>query len=276
MVYLQSNLEFVGIQSIVIYKMFGYVYKTTNLINGKIYVGLKRSSVFMPTYLGSGGCKVHGKQSGLLAAIEKYGRKNFKVEIIEWCETNEQLCEREWYWKQKLNVFDPNIGYNIYKGKEGPGLSEQQRRRWENPDKYKEIYLKRTQRLKEKYNGSCISEETREKIRQNSKNIVRKPCSEETKRKISISNKGKARVGRSLTEEQKRHLSEVRKGKPNYKRRGIKYTEEQKKHVSEGRRGQRWWSKGNETKLCKECPGEGWVIGRFNQRGRIPWNKKIK
>lgn len=254
---------------------YGYIYKTTNLITKKIYVGLKRSNVFIPTYLGSGGCKINGKQSGLLGAIEKYGKENFTVELIEWCETEEELCDREWFWKNELNVFDPNVGYNIYKGKEGYGIVEQQRRRWEDPNHYKDMYKRRTERLKEKYGGSCISNETREKLSENSKKI-KHPCSEETKRKISQANKGKTRAGHKLTEEQKRHLSEINKGKPKYKKRGQKYTEEQKEHIRLGRKGQRWWSKGNETTLSRECPGEGWVRGRNNQKGRIPWNKKNK
>lgn len=64
------------------------------------------------------------------------------------------------------------------------------------------MYKRRTERLKEKYGGSCISNETREKLSENSKKI-KHPCSEETKRKISQANKGKTRVGHKLTEEQK-------------------------------------------------------------------------
>ena len=70
--------------------MYGYIYKTTNLINGKIYVGQKMSTVFLKEeYLGSG--------RYLNNAINKYGRENFKVELIEWCENSEILNEREKY-----------------------------------------------------------------------------------------------------------------------------------------------------------------------------------
>ena len=35
--------------------MYGYIYKTTNLVNGKIYIGQKKSDVFLgDKYLGSG------------------------------------------------------------------------------------------------------------------------------------------------------------------------------------------------------------------------------
>lgn len=242
---------------------FGYIYKTTNLINNKIYVGLKRNSKFIPSYLGSGGCKKKGKESGLLGAIKKYGKENFKVEILEWCYDNKTLCEKEWYWKSKLNVFDPKIGYNIYKGVEGYGLTKQQLLHWENPDRYKEIYKKRTERLKQKYGGSCISEETRAKIRENSRKI-KHPCSETTKQKISQANKGKVawNKGKSMSKEQREYLSKYFTGRPNYKKRGKKYTEEQRKHVSLGRKGQRNWTNGIICKISRVCPGPDWYIGK--------------
>jgi UDP-N-acetylmuramoylalanine-D-glutamate ligase len=34
--------------------MYGYVYLTTNIITGNVYVGKKTSSTYVPTYLGSG------------------------------------------------------------------------------------------------------------------------------------------------------------------------------------------------------------------------------
>ena len=51
-----------------------YIYKTTNLINGKIYIG-QSIRKFSKSYLGSG--------VKILNAIKKYGKENFKVEILE-------------------------------------------------------------------------------------------------------------------------------------------------------------------------------------------------
>lgn len=83
------------------------IYKTTNLINGKIYVG--KDEYNNPRYLGSG--------TLLCKAFAKYGRINFKKEILEYCvESNH--CDKEIYWISKLNCFSPN-GYNILNGSFG-------------------------------------------------------------------------------------------------------------------------------------------------------------
>ena len=89
--------------------MIGYIYKTTNLINNKIYVGQKKSNVFLhEEYLGSG--------SVLKQAIKKYGKANFKVEMLDTAESLEELGEKERYWIIYLNAEDVNIGYNRTKG----------------------------------------------------------------------------------------------------------------------------------------------------------------
>lgn len=67
--------------------MFYTVYKTTNLVNGKIYVGLHVTKDLDDDYLGS------GKQ--IQAAIKKYGRANFKREYIKICETPEEMYNLE-------------------------------------------------------------------------------------------------------------------------------------------------------------------------------------
>ena len=77
------------------------IYKTINLINNKFYIG--KSEKYDPNYLGSG--------TILNYAIKKYGRENFKKEIIEECFTRKKLNEREIYWIDKLNP-----PYNIAKG----------------------------------------------------------------------------------------------------------------------------------------------------------------
>lgn len=85
------------------------IYKTTNTINGKIYVGKDCSN--NSKYLGSG--------SILKSAIKKYGKENFIKEILEECTSPEYLKEREIYWISKLNSRDPLIGYNISPGGDG-------------------------------------------------------------------------------------------------------------------------------------------------------------
>lgn len=48
-------------------------------------------------------------------AIQKYGRENFTVEVLEECATREQLSEREIFWIAALNTKEPN-GYNRTNG----------------------------------------------------------------------------------------------------------------------------------------------------------------
>jgi len=67
--------------------MFYTVYKTTNLVNGKIYVGLHVTEDLNDDYLGS------GKQ--IQAAVEKYGSDNFKKEYIKICNTPEEMYNLE-------------------------------------------------------------------------------------------------------------------------------------------------------------------------------------
>ncbi len=96
--------------------MYGYVYKTTNLLNDKIYVGQKKSDVFLhEEYLGSG--KI------LQAALLKYGRENFTVELLEECSTPEELNKREIYWIDKLDSTNSSIGYNISPGGTGGNVT---------------------------------------------------------------------------------------------------------------------------------------------------------
>jgi len=86
------------------------IYITTNLINFKIYVGFYNGN--NPKYLGSGDL--------LLKAIKKYGRNNFRKEILEefdlddWSFGNYKDRERYWIWF--YNSQNINIGYNLTEG----------------------------------------------------------------------------------------------------------------------------------------------------------------
>jgi group I intron endonuclease len=86
------------------------IYKTTNLVNGKFYIG--QDSNNDPNYLGS----------GLLInkAIKKYGKNNFLKEVLENCNSKEELDEKEKFWISNLSA--TTIGYNISFGGTGGDL----------------------------------------------------------------------------------------------------------------------------------------------------------
>lgn len=96
---------------IVEFKPFGYIYKITNKLNNKIYIGKREKPYFDKNYWGSG--------KYLINAYKKYGKENFIREIICWCPTKEILWEKEKYYIKKYNTQDKNIGYNIGRGGEG-------------------------------------------------------------------------------------------------------------------------------------------------------------
>lgn len=85
------------------------IYKITNLVNGKMYVGQSR---FIEKRWSKHRSEANnGNKLPLYSAIRKYGIENFKFEIIEECSVND-LNEREAYYMYNLNTFQPN-GYNI-------------------------------------------------------------------------------------------------------------------------------------------------------------------
>lgn len=88
-----------------------YIYKTTCLSNNKIYIGQrfeKRDIEKRENYLGSGIL--------LQKAIKKYGKENFKKEIIEYCDNRNHANEMEIYWIAYFNSRDLEIGYNVALG----------------------------------------------------------------------------------------------------------------------------------------------------------------
>jgi hypothetical protein len=68
-------------------KKYHFIYKTTNLLNDKYYVGMHSTSNMKDGYLGSG--------KRLRYSIRKYGVEHFKLDILEWFDSREALVERE-------------------------------------------------------------------------------------------------------------------------------------------------------------------------------------
>lgn len=122
------------------------VYKVTNLLSGKIYIG--QDSRNRSSYYGSGII--------LKKAIKKYGKQNFKKEILEHCESKDHMNEREIFWIAEYK----KMGHNLYNIAIGGHFSI-----------------------------SHHSEETKRKIREKRKLQIMKPVSPETRSKISKADK---------------------------------------------------------------------------------------
>jgi len=91
------------------------IYVITNVINGKKYVGQSID----PEHRFVSHCsraKNDSDNSPIHSAIGKYGKDNFKLDVIEW---TEQYNDRERYWIKELNSKSPN-GYNVTDGGEEP------------------------------------------------------------------------------------------------------------------------------------------------------------
>jgi len=113
------------------------IYKITNLINGKIYIG--KDTHNNPKYYGSG--------VKISKAIKKYGKISFIKETLEICETNEQLNKQEIYWIDKLNSCNSQIGYNISRGGDGHD-SKMAKEILNRPSVRKKLSISQTKRFK--------------------------------------------------------------------------------------------------------------------------------
>lgn len=251
----------------------GYVYKIINLVNGKIYVGLKSGSKFVNSYWGSG--------TLIRKAIAKYGKANFSKEVLAWCCTKEELEQTEIYWIAKLDAMNPRVGYNLTEGGRtnlGYRFSPEQ------------LAKKKTRK------GQKNSPETRKKISESNKKHFAEnprpsiPHTEETKLKIGAAHKGKvisqkmrARLsaalsgensplyGVPLTEEHKQKISKNRKGKccgPNHQDFGKHQTAERRANIGNANSGRTYINNGEITKHVKRenvqsYLEQGWVVGKI-------------
>lgn len=87
---------------------YGYIYKTSNLINNRIYVGQHKGE-FDYTYYGSGFL--------IKKALNKYGKNSFKLEVIVYAKDSNKLNELEKiYIKEYRNLLGKSNVYNICNG----------------------------------------------------------------------------------------------------------------------------------------------------------------
>lgn len=257
-----------------------YIYKITNLINEKTYIGQRMcpKDVKFPDndikYMGSG---VH-----LIRSQKKYGLENFTKEVIAVCSTKQEVDILE---KQYIALYR-SIGkaeYNITAGGQGTvGMDP-----W-NKGKHG-LYSEETiKKMSERRKGTKMSPDTIEKRTKSVKGYKTWTDGIHEMRCEDCPGEGWYQ-GRS--ESCKKASSESHKGIVTRGSKGMhwwnngvenksafecpsegwvpgrlpSYGESMKGKLKESNKGFHWWTNGEEDRMTKECPGEGWVLGRNNQ-----------
>ena len=150
--------------------MYYTIYKITNVINNKIYIGKHQTEIINDSYYGSG--------RSILAAIKKYGKENFKKEILFVFDNECQMNEKELEiiteeFVSRRDTYNLGIG-----GEGGPHF------------KGKKFSAESIEKMLKSRQGYTHSLETREKLGNANKNRVWKKStlikmSESAKRRFS-------------------------------------------------------------------------------------------
>ncbi len=185
---------------------YGFIYITTNKVNGKKYIG--QHTRFKEDYLGSGIL--------LARSIKKYGVENFSREIIEFADSKSELDLLEKEYINRLNATVNKNFYNIHVGGSGglttAGWTDERRK------KFSEAVSNRVKGSGNPRYGKKLSESTRQKISDKQIAYAKRRSPEATQQlreKVSKASKGEnnGMFGKKHSAEAKNKMSENSLGK---------------------------------------------------------------
>lgn len=254
------------------------IYKYTNKINGKVYIGRTCQSLKRRAKANGVGYK---KCTYFWKAIQKYGWENFEGEILEEGLGNKEASKKELYYIEKFGSANKEKGYNLVDSD----------------------YITYNDKTREKMGlaqtGKKVSEETKEKLRRSltgrklPKEVCEKMSNSRKGREVSQETREKLRavhLGKKLTEEHKKKLSEAKKGKyvgsksPSWGKKMSEETKEklrwanvgkslplkERQAISKRLTGKPTWNKGKKMtpEFCKK-------VGEGNKGKKSPVKKSV-
>ena len=162
--------------------MYGFVYVTTNLVNGKRYIGQRKCRAGDGRYLGSG--------TLLRSAIKKYGRDSFHRHVLQWCSSKEELDAAEAAWITQEGATSSDSYYNVANGGSSPMAGVKHR-------------AESRKKISDAHTGKVRSDEHRSNLSKAKKGQTSAAI------KAAAVASGLARRGRGFTDDHRRSLSEA-------------------------------------------------------------------
>lgn len=162
------------------------IYKITNKINEKIYIG-QTIGTLINRWNHHG---IPSEKTYFAKAIRKHGKENFTIEQIDSANNKEDLNEKEKHWIKFYNATDRNKGYNIKEGGNSSPCPEEVKLKISESNKGRIVTKETREKLRQFNIGKVHSKDTKEKCRNVVTGIIR---SEETKEKIRQANLGQKR-----------------------------------------------------------------------------------
>lgn len=177
------------------------IYKITNRINGKVYIGqtIQPLTTRWRKHCNSSSCCKY-----IHSAIAKYGKENFTVEQIDVACDRDELDSKEIYWINFYDSMNPEKGYNLTSGGEHKEVSDIVKKQISKNLKGKKKSLETRIKMSKAQLGKNLSETTKEKISNTLKGRI---VSEETRKKQSQILKG-----RVFSKDHCKRISESKKG----------------------------------------------------------------
>lgn len=141
------------------------IYKITNLLNGKVYIGQTRQDLEQRWREHKSRARKY--RYPLYLAIAKYGSENFSIETVETCDSQAE-CNLQERWHIFINMSTSReVGYNVLDGGDSPPeMTDELRakisaglKRWMTPEKKAQISASKTGKPNLKMRGRKFSDE---------------------------------------------------------------------------------------------------------------------
>lgn len=218
----------------------GYIYRITNLVNGKIYIG--RTGTSVKTRFNAHKRRARfGDSTFLYQAIRKYGEDNFIVEELCSCFNQDAIVEAEIELIKTYNSNNRVIGYNMSEGGDGGEfgriLSDETKNKIRKSS-FKTSKARAVKMVQSKIErgttGKGIAKHSEDHKKKISKIMTGRTISNSTKKKMSIVRKGKKCDFLEWSDERKEIFSKKQREKPNGAKLDIDTVKEIKKLISQG------------------------------------------